>query len=128
MTLQEYYESKGVDVNQINKRQDPVKKTEVNADWIKKEKLTVLETKEDKKRETRNKVQVPKNELQPGQSVAEDNKAELLGFHSKQSAKRPERNRDEKEERPRDNNKKPVAGGGKKKEKIVINEDEFPTL
>jgi hypothetical protein len=95
----------------------------VNADWIKKEKLTVLETKEDKKNETRNKVQVKTKDLVPGQSVNEEN-AQLLGFKSKESFRPPQRNREE--EKPARDNKKPRENAGKNK--IVINDDEFPTL
>ena len=45
MTLQEYYESKGIEAPETQARREPVKKGEINAEWIKKEKLTVLETK-----------------------------------------------------------------------------------
>lgn len=95
MTLQEYYESKGISLEEGNQKKAPVKKGDVNAEWIKKEKLTVLETKEDKKHGERNKVQVNTRQLQPGINAGEDENAELLGFHSKPSAKPPQR-RDEK--------------------------------
>lgn len=120
MTLQEYYESKGIDISEVNAKKEPVKKGEINAEWIKKEKLTVMETKEDKKQGSRNKIQVVRHQLQPGANVAEEEGAELLGFHGKQSKPRPERqerddrNRDDKGQRER---------GGKKKEKVVINEE-----
>ena len=50
MTLAEYYQSKGVELNTTAQRKAPVK-GEVNAEWLKKEKLTLLETKEDKRRQ-----------------------------------------------------------------------------
>lgn len=50
ITLDEYYRNKGIDFDVITAaKKEPVKKGEVNAEWIKKEKLTVLQTKEDKK-------------------------------------------------------------------------------
>lgn len=49
--MDEYYKSKGIELDSLhaNAKKEPVKKGEVNAEWIKKEKLTVLETKKDKK-------------------------------------------------------------------------------
>lgn len=49
LTLEEYYKSKGIELNNTVTQKVPVKKAEINADWIKKEKLVVLETKEEKK-------------------------------------------------------------------------------
>jgi len=45
LTLEEYYRNKGVDINNSFEKKVPVKKENIEADWIKKEKLTVLETK-----------------------------------------------------------------------------------
>ena len=81
-----------------------------------------METKEDKKQESRNKVQVKKQQIQPGSSTNED--AELLGFHSKPSVKPRER-----DDKPREKDEKPQRErGGKKKEKVVLNDDDFPSL
>lgn len=41
-TLEEYYKSKGVDIQNTETGPKQPKKGEVNAEWIKKEKLTVL--------------------------------------------------------------------------------------
>lgn len=54
MTLEEYYKSKGVEINNTYEKKTVAKKTDVNADWIKKEKLTVLQSKEDQKLQERN--------------------------------------------------------------------------
>jgi hypothetical protein len=54
LTLEEYYKTKGIDINSFEQKV-PVKKAEIDAEWIKKEKLTVIETKEDKKNSERNK-------------------------------------------------------------------------
>ena len=54
-TLEEYYKSKGIEINNTFEKKAPVKKGEINADWIKKEKLTLVDTKEEKKISERNK-------------------------------------------------------------------------
>ena len=48
--MAEYYQSKGITLNQTVAPKKVAVRPEVNAEWIKKEKLIVLETKEDKKR------------------------------------------------------------------------------
>ena len=53
-------------------KKEAPKRYDINAEWIKKEKLTVMETKETKKQEARNKVQVNKQQLEPGRSVNEE--------------------------------------------------------
>jgi hypothetical protein len=45
LTLEEYYKNKGIEINNNFDKKAPVKKADISADWIKKEKLTVLETK-----------------------------------------------------------------------------------
>lgn len=45
MTLEQYYESKGINIKEVSHTKQVEKKSEINADWIKKEKLTVMETK-----------------------------------------------------------------------------------
>jgi len=52
-TLEEYYKNKGVELSNVYE-QKVTKKADINAEWIKKEKLTVLESKEDKKNSERN--------------------------------------------------------------------------
>ena len=44
-TLSEYYKSKGIELSNGYEQKVPVKKGEIDAEWIKKEKLTILETK-----------------------------------------------------------------------------------
>ena len=54
MTLDEYYKTKGVEISEVGHKKDIPKKGEVNAEWIKKEKLTLMNTKEDEKMKSRN--------------------------------------------------------------------------
>lgn len=61
LTLEEYYRAKGVDLTYTADSRGPAKKGEVNAEWIKKEKLTVLATKEDLKAQERNAEQAVKH-------------------------------------------------------------------
>lgn len=42
LTLDEYYKSKGLEVTNTYEGKGPAKKGEINAEWIKKEKLTLL--------------------------------------------------------------------------------------
>ena len=83
--MAEYYQSKGVDFNStVAQRKAPIK-SEVNAEWLKKEKLTLVETKEDKKRQEVVKQNVlnhtnTKVELGFGSS-------ELLGFGTRPAQK-----------------------------------------
>jgi len=39
--LAEYYQSKGIDINTVGQKKAPVR-GEVNAEWLKKEKLTLI--------------------------------------------------------------------------------------
>lgn len=98
---------------------------EVKAEWVKKEKLQVLETKEDKRRqEAENKQNVNK---QNNTRIDMDNaNSEMLGFGTKPAPQRQPR-----EEEPRDNrdNRDNRGKGGKRtNNKAVINNDDFPTL
>ena len=101
-TLDEYYRQKGIQLDAPVQR-EPVKKGPVDADWIKKEKLTVLETKEDKR--TREQVQVTRKDLknQVGMNVEH---SELLGFGTQAPQPRREREEEHREHReprePRD--------------------------
>lgn len=60
-TLEEYYKSKGIDLAYNPQSKAPVKKGEVDAEWIKKEKLTVVATKEELKNQERNTEQAVKH-------------------------------------------------------------------
>jgi hypothetical protein len=42
VTLEEYYKNKGIELNNTFEQKAPVKKADINAEWIKKEKLVVL--------------------------------------------------------------------------------------
>jgi len=81
LTLDEYYKSKGVDLTYTAQTKAPVKKGEINAEWIKKEKLTLLESKEEKKQQERSGEQVIKHTAVKGLDVAEETLN--LGFGSK---------------------------------------------
>ena len=93
-----------------------VVKGEVNAEWLKKEKLTVLETKEDKKKQEG----VKQNVLQHNNTKVElgFGNSELLGFGTR-SAQKP------REEEPHHDNKHQK---GRKGPKVALKEDDFPTL
>lgn len=88
----------------------PAKKAEISADWIKKEKLTVLESKEDKKISERNTQNVVKL---TSARVGLDENLEGLGFGSKAPV------RQERQER------EGPKGRGKK---AVLREEDFPSL
>lgn len=85
--MAEYYQSKGVDINsQAVQRKVPVK-GEINAEWIKKEKLTLVETKEDKKRQEG----LKQNILQHTNTRVEMGfgNSELLGFGTTKQSEKP---------------------------------------
>ncbi len=68
--MDEYYKNKGIDFENITAvKKEPVKKGEVNAEWIKKEKLTVLETKEDKKEKEEGKISKKQSRRQYNEKV-----------------------------------------------------------
>lgn len=95
----------------------PVKKGEINADWLKKEKLTLLETKEDKKQqEKRSGEQLIKHTAVKGLDVAEDQR-NILGFGSKPTHSKQEEHRGDKRDHKGGKNAKPHFAA-----------DDFPTL
>ncbi len=87
MTLEEYYKSKGVEITNTFEKKAPVKKGEINAEWIKKEKLTVLDTREEKKHGERNSQNIVK--FNSGRAGLDEN-LEGLGFGQKAQGKKPE--------------------------------------
>jgi hypothetical protein len=118
MTLDEYYKSKGVDLTYQPQQREPVKKQDINADWIKKEKLTLLKTKEDLKNEER-KVQAASKTTGPSSGIeVEEGKYNLVGFGSKPLPRDTQKTNDR-----RDDNKR----GGKANKPKFSNED-FPSL
>lgn len=100
ITLDEYYKNKGIELSTAATKKEATKKGEVNAEWIKKEKLTVLQTKEDKKA-AENQEQVKKtNKRQGNEKVANNNlNSELLGFNSV-PLQQPREERQPREDRP----------------------------
>lgn len=78
MTLAEYYQSKGVDINSTATQRKVPTKGEINAEWLKKEKLTLVETKEDKRRQET----VGQNLTQQNNTRVEMNlgNSDILGF------------------------------------------------
>lgn len=118
MTLDEYYKSKGVDLT-YQPQNKPVKKEEINADWIKKEKLTLLKTKEDLKNEEKKIQSNTKNTGSSSGKAVEESTQKFVGFGSKPTPKDTQKTNDH-----RDDNKR---GGGKKGKPQFSNED-FPTL
>lgn len=81
MTLAEYYQSKGVDLSTSTAQRKVPTKSEINAEWLKKEKLTVVETKEDKRRQET----VSQNLTQHNNTRVEMNlgNSDILGFGQK---------------------------------------------
>lgn len=73
-----------MDINHTYEKKGPVKKENLDADWIKKEKLVVLETKESKKQNERNTQNTVK---QSDTRSGLDENHENLGFGSKPTKK-----------------------------------------
>jgi len=93
------------------------RKTDLNAEWIKKEKLILVESKEDKKLSERNTQNFVKF---TSSKVGLDETIESLGLFGK---KVPQKTEEKKEH----TNKYEHKGKGKK-EKVVISQDDFPSL
>lgn len=83
--MAEYYQSKGVDITSVAAQKKVPVKGEVNAEWLKKEKLTLIETKEDKRRQEN----VKQNILQHNNTKVELDlgNPEILGFGTKPAQK-----------------------------------------
>lgn len=94
----------------------PSKKNNINAEWIKKEKLTVIQTKEDKKNIERNGQNLVK--FSDTRASLDDN-LEALGFNSK-----PTRKAEDKKDQKSDYKGK-VSGKGKK---VALSKEDFPSL
>ena len=94
MTLDEYYKTKGVDITDLGQKKDAPKKSEINAEWIKKEKLTLMNTKEDEKMKSRNAEFVNKREFADKVGLGDNVNTEILGFTTK--PKRAERREEDK--------------------------------
>lgn len=117
-TLEEYYKSKGVDLAYNPQQNKPVKKGDVNADWLKKEKLTLISTKEDLKNQERNNQQTTKhNSSKVGLGIDESDFGKV-GFGQKAAPTRDNREAQRTEE--------PKRGG--KKNKPQFSADDFPSL
>lgn len=76
--MAEYYQSKGIDINSVGGQKKAPVRGEVNAEWLKKEKLTLIETKEDKRKQEN----VKQNILQHNNTKVELDlgNPEILGF------------------------------------------------
>ena len=119
LTLEEYYKAKGVDVTYQKEEKAAVKKEDIKAEWIKKEKLTLMTTKEDRRggedRKTQQNIQQNSSKVGLGIEEADFDK---VGFGSKPAPK----------EAPRQ--EEPQKGGkrGGKKNKPQFSADDFPSL
>ena len=91
------------------------KKGEIKAEWIKKEKLTLMETKEDKKNKEKGPSQqsVQQNAIKVGLDIEEEDMS-YLGFGKKSSG------------HSRADDNKERKGG--RKQKPQFSADDFPTL
>lgn len=74
-------------MSQDNSKREPVKKGEIKADWIQKEKLEVLKTKEDKKAEEDEGKKAGKKRVAEVSSLASVPNSEMFGFGSKPEKK-----------------------------------------
>ena len=111
LTLDEYYKRKEVNVDTKYINTTDTRPKEFQSDWVKKEKLTVIETKEQKKQNERSGKQHHKK--QDARSGL-DEELENFGFNQKPLPRKTEHRQDRQE-----------RGKGKKQ---VINEEEFPSL
>ncbi len=117
----EYYQSKGIAINTAVERKAQAK-VEVNAEWLKKEKLTLLETKEDKKRQEVVRENVPQHNNTRVELGF--NNSEILGFGTSKPVQRVR----EEEPRAQNNNTNGQKGGKRNQTKVNLKEDDFPTL
>ena len=116
LTLEEYYKAKGVEIAYQNEEKGPAKK-EVKAEWIKKEKLTVMTTKEDlKNQEKKSQQTVKQNTAKTGLGIDEGD-FDKVGFGAKQPSK----------EAPKQEENRGGKRGGKKAQPKFSNDD-FPSL
>ena len=115
LTLEEYYKAKGVDLTYNPENKGQVKKGEIKAEWIKKEKLTLLETKEDlRNQEKKAEHSIKYTSVKTGLAIDESD-FDKVGFGSKPAPK------DNRRDEP-----KPEKRG--KKNKPQFSADDFPSL
>lgn len=121
--MAEYYQSKGVDINSTGAQRKVPVRGEVNAEWLKKEKLTLLETKEDKRKQET----VKQNIAQQNNTRVElgFGSSEILGFGSKPVQKPRE---EEQQPQQRNNNDKGYKGKKTTQAKVALKEEDFPSL
>ena len=110
LTLEEYYKNKGVEVSNVYEKKAVARKADLNAEWIKKEKLTIIESKEDKKLSERNGQNVVKF---ASSRVGLDENLESLGLFERKAPKRQE---------------EPRRHEGKQNKRQQIREEDFPSL
>ena len=110
LTLEEYYKNKGVEVSNVYEKKAVARKADLNAEWIKKEKLTIIESKEDKKLSERNGQNVVKF---ASSRVGLDENLESLGLFERKTPKRQE---------------EPRRHEGKQNKRQQIREEDFPSL
>jgi hypothetical protein len=83
-TLEEYYKSKGVDMTYNSQAKSNAKKNQIDAEWIKKEKLTVLKTKEDLRNQEKSEQSIKPTVTKIEQ---DDSDLKLCGFGNKLAPK-----------------------------------------
>lgn len=119
MTLDEYYKSKGVDISYQKQQDKAYNKEDIKADWIKKQKLTLMTTKQDlRAAEQKAQQAIVQNTTKTGLGIDESD-FDKVGFGSKPAPK----------EAPRqeDHHQKGGKRGGKKA-KPQFSADDFPSL
>jgi hypothetical protein len=121
-TLEEYYRAKGLDLSyQPASRPQPKKEAAETAEWIKKEKLTLLTTKEDLKAQERSGQQAVKPKAARSGLDIEEADLGKVGFGSKPVAPREAPRTEEKRGEKR-------IPAGKKGGKPQFSAEDFPSL
>ena len=120
LTLEEYYKQKGVEISYQGDSKTTVKKEDIKADWIKKEKLTLMSTKEDRKNEEDKKTQqtIKHNSAKTGLDIDEADFNKIGFGHKPAPAPR---------ETQKHEDRRTDKRGGKKNKPQFSNED-FPSL
>ena len=113
--MEEYYKAKGIDLTYKPESKVAVEKEEIKAEWLKKEKLRLIETKEDlRKQEKKAEHSIKYTSVKTGIAIDESD-FDKVGFGSKPAPK------DNRKEEP-----KPDKRG--KKNKPQFSADDFPSL
>lgn len=110
LTLEEYYKEKGVNMTYQGSNKTTAKKEDIKADWIKKEKLTLITTKEDLRKQEKSAQPAAKTSA----ATVEETETVKVGFGSKGAAPKQTEGKNDKR--------------GGKKGKSQFSAEDFPAL